>query len=101
MRAPIVWSKILVLENIQSSDLYDKVNEHEESLVATFKWESCNSGETLTAHNLASALRRMGMVPSQTRRANLVTTEEELMEEVAPKDAAESLENRLGDGGRL
>ncbi|KAJ7854021.1 hypothetical protein B0H13DRAFT_1903833 [Mycena leptocephala] len=58
-RAPIVWSTILVLENIQSSeDLYDKVNEHEESLVAAFKREGREPGEMVTNSANGSSIKK-------------------------------------------
>jgi hypothetical protein len=77
-RAPIVWSTILVLENIQSyEDLYAKVNDHHEALIESVRAEA---GETITVHNLASTLRRMGFNQSSgsqpsTRRVHLTSTE--------------------------
>jgi hypothetical protein len=97
-RAPIIWSTILVLENIQSSeDLYDKVNEHEESLVAAFKRESRE--DNLTVHNLALTLRKMGIMAPQSRRANLTTAGEGTIGEDSVKDDEDPVEARLGDGG--
>jgi hypothetical protein len=95
-RAPIIWSTILVLENIRSSeDLYDKVNEHEAALVKAVKRDA---GEVVTMHNLASTLRRMGVNPNQpsvVRRANLAAVNEESTEDLP---AEEPLEPRSGDG---
>ncbi|KAJ7156472.1 hypothetical protein C8R43DRAFT_1125673 [Mycena crocata] len=78
-RAPIVWSTILVIENIQNSEeLYDKVYDHDEELIVAAQK---NSGDTLTVHNLASTLRRMGFsqtqgAPRASRQANVVSTSE-------------------------
>jgi hypothetical protein len=100
-RAPIVWSTILVLENIQSSeDLYDKVNEHEDSLVTAYKREARDASDVITTHNLTSTLRRMGILnpPFNRRRANLVQTEEDSSNEAVGPEEPESLEGFVGDG---
>jgi hypothetical protein len=90
-RAPLIWSTILVLENIQSSeDLYNKVNEHEAALVEAVKR---SSGEMITVHNLASTLRRIGVNPtasSSSRRANLTIAED------LPLESEENEEGRSG-----
>ncbi|KAJ7940750.1 hypothetical protein B0H13DRAFT_1849919 [Mycena leptocephala] len=89
-RAPIIWSTILVLENIQSSeDLYDKVNEHEAALVEAVKRDA---GEVVTMHNLASTLRRMGVNPNQpsvVRWANLAAVNEESTEDLPAEEPSE------------
>ncbi|KAJ7637947.1 hypothetical protein DFH06DRAFT_1335594 [Mycena polygramma] len=81
-KAPIKWSTILVLENIQSSEeLYDKVNEHEEELVEAAKHLHADA---VTSANLVSTLRRLGVLkdsPMMTRRANLTTTDDGGQEE--------------------
>jgi hypothetical protein len=94
-RAPIIWSTILVLENIQSSeDLYDKVNEHEAALVEAVRR---NSGETVTVHNLASSLKKIGVQlssSSTSRRANFTSLEnapsKEDIESESPLEASGS-----------
>jgi hypothetical protein len=70
-KAPIKWSTILVLENIQSSEeLYDKVNEHDEELMEAAKK---SSPDVITAGNLIPTLRRLGYQQNlSTRRANRV-----------------------------
>ncbi|KAJ7127196.1 hypothetical protein C8R44DRAFT_874266 [Mycena epipterygia] len=77
-KAPIVWSTILVLENIHlSEELYSKVNDHQSALVAAVKKES---GEVVTLNNLAASLRRLefSQNPSSTaRRANLTSADVE------------------------
>ncbi|KAJ7444690.1 hypothetical protein FB451DRAFT_1413084 [Mycena latifolia] len=83
-RAPLVWSTILVLENIKmSEDLYEKINDHDTALVDAFKRDSSGS-EALTTHNLAATLRRMGFTQassSANRRANLAVVEESKVSE--------------------
>ncbi|KAJ7091836.1 hypothetical protein C8R44DRAFT_546620, partial [Mycena epipterygia] len=76
--APLRWSTILVLENIQSiEELYDKVNEHDDSLVDAARSEH---GSSISTQSLASALRRLG-IPLDSlksnfhKRANLATVE--------------------------
>jgi hypothetical protein len=57
-KAPIVWSTILVLENIKSiEELYERVNEHEDELYDTV---TCGSRDVVTLHNLSSTLHRLG-----------------------------------------
>jgi hypothetical protein len=70
-KAPIKWSTILVLENIQSSEeLFDKVNEHDEELVEAVRGRA---PEALTAGNLISTLRRLGYHQNLApRRANRI-----------------------------
>jgi hypothetical protein len=78
-KAPIKWSTILVLENIQTSEeLFDKVNEHDEELVEAVRKRS---PEAITAGNLISTLRRLGYQQTPVRRANLTEAEAE------PEDA--------------
>ncbi|KAJ7835422.1 hypothetical protein B0H13DRAFT_1913575 [Mycena leptocephala] len=79
-KAPIKWSTILVLENIQSTEeLYDKVNEHDDSLVDAARGQS---HDALTVGNLASTLRRLGYGPNAVaparsfRRVNLAETDD-------------------------
>ncbi|KAJ6463790.1 hypothetical protein C8R47DRAFT_1224947 [Mycena vitilis] len=80
--APIKWSTILVLENIDSTEeLYDKVNEHDDSLVDAAKKDSRDS---ITLGNLASALKRLGFSQNSSasgsrpfRRANRTEVDEE------------------------
>jgi hypothetical protein len=83
-RAPLVWSTILVLENIHSSeDLFGKVNDHYLALIDAVKRES---SDTVTINNLASTLRRMGFTPNHNaRRANL-TSADATIEEVPEPD---------------
>ncbi|KAJ7145937.1 hypothetical protein C8R44DRAFT_863762 [Mycena epipterygia] len=105
--APIRWSTILMLENIQSTeDLYDKVNEHDEALIEAAKAEQ---GNILTKQNLASTLRRMcvqldssrGHNPQRPRRANLATIAEgepETLEEGSPRiEEVDSTEDEVND----
>jgi hypothetical protein len=78
-KAPIKWSTILVLENIQSSEeLFDKVNEHDEELVESVRRRS---PEAITAGNLVSTLRRLGFHQSSAaRRINRAEAELEAEE---------------------
>jgi hypothetical protein len=87
-KAPIKWSTILVLENIQSTEeLYDKVNEHDDELIEAAKGRS---QETITVGNLISTLRRLGYQQNvTTRRANRAEADPEI-EELG--DGAESSE---------
>jgi hypothetical protein len=74
-RAPLKWSTILVLDNIESTEeLYKKVNEHFDSLI-----EAVEPADSVTVHNLASNLRKLGFQQNPRapfRRANLTTVEE-------------------------
>ncbi|KAJ7763850.1 hypothetical protein B0H16DRAFT_1718485 [Mycena metata] len=64
-RAPLPWSTILVLENIGSSEeLYEKVNEHYEALIESIRRGHTNS---ITIHDLASNLRKLGFQQSPKR----------------------------------
>ncbi|KAJ7171769.1 hypothetical protein C8R43DRAFT_1120148 [Mycena crocata] len=73
-RAPITWSTILVIENIESSEeLYEKVNDHDEELLASV---NRNSGDSLNVQNLVHTLRRLGFSQSPVRanrQANLAS----------------------------
>ncbi|KAF8185077.1 hypothetical protein K438DRAFT_1452286, partial [Mycena galopus ATCC 62051] len=80
--APIKWSTILVLQDIQSSEeLYERVNEHSKALIEAVQRDS--SG-VVTLNNLASNLKKLGFSspPSNGhrppyRRANLTSAEDE------------------------
>jgi hypothetical protein len=90
-RAPIKWSTIIVLENIDSTeDLYKKVNEHYESLI-----EAVEPADSVTIHNLGAQLRKLGLQPGSSRppfrRANLTMMEE-------TRDTEESVLMDDGDG---
>jgi hypothetical protein len=109
-KAPIVWSTILVLENIKSvEELYERVNEHEDELD-----EAVNRGsrDVLTLSNLSSALRRLGYSnpppnsnsSPRNRRANFTEADEETEvagEEVAETAPAEELERAPSSDGEL
>jgi hypothetical protein len=76
-RAPLIWSTILVLENIQSTEeLFEKVNDHHKTLTRAVKRES---SEAITVNNLGSTLRKLGWSQgsSNVRRANLTSVAEE------------------------
>ncbi|KAJ7870839.1 hypothetical protein B0H13DRAFT_1896021 [Mycena leptocephala] len=80
-KAPIKWSTILVMENIQSTEeLYDKINEHDESLVDAVRH---HAPDALTVGNLASTLKRLGYGPTAPanprsfRRVNVAETGEQ------------------------
>lgn len=82
-KALIAWSTIIVLENVNSTEeLYERVNTHEEALVEVFEH---GRPDTLTVHNLSSALKRLGYAqnaPASTnkcpyRRVNLTEVEAE------------------------
>ncbi|KAJ7601918.1 hypothetical protein DFH06DRAFT_1351843 [Mycena polygramma] len=96
LRAPISWSTIMVVENIRSyEDLYEKVNDHEAALVEAVTHDS---GDSITVHNLASTLRKLGFSQGGSqhvaRRANLTVAEAEAEEPeelpVAAPDASEA-----------
>jgi hypothetical protein len=92
-KAPIKWSTILVLENIQSTEeLYDKVNEHDEELVDMARMRS---QDVVTPGNIISTLRRLGFTqnpsPHTVRRVNLAETEEK------PDEGADGATLPLGD----
>ncbi|KAJ7094085.1 hypothetical protein C8R44DRAFT_645642, partial [Mycena epipterygia] len=100
-RAPIIWSTILVLENIHSSEeLYSKVNDHQAALVAAVRKES---GEVLTLNNLAASLRKLGYSQNPitaSRRANLTNTdlEADIEEESKPTEGNLSVNSDPSDG---
>jgi hypothetical protein len=73
-KAPIKWSMILVLENIQTSEeLFDKINEHDEELVEAVRGRS---PEAITVGNLVSTLCRLGYQQNPTsQRANRAEAE--------------------------
>jgi hypothetical protein len=95
-KAPIKWSTILILENIQSSEeLYDKVNEHDEELVEAVRGRSPDS---ITSGNLIPTLRRLGYpLGSTARRANLTEVGTEV--EDTPDPLKPSEEPALADLG--
>ncbi|KAJ6569810.1 hypothetical protein DFH09DRAFT_1313606 [Mycena vulgaris] len=78
-KAPLVWSTILVIENIRSlEELYEKVNDHDAALIESVKHQST---EVVTVHNLASTMHKLGLNPNsgpstRHKRANLASTEE-------------------------
>jgi hypothetical protein len=106
-KAPIKWSTILVMENIQSTEeLYDKINEHDESLVDAVRH---HAPDALTVGNLASTLKRLGYGPTAPanprsfRRVNVAETgeqgrvdeaempEEETLQTLGSEDGAETI----------
>jgi hypothetical protein len=99
-KAPIKWSTILVLENIQSSEeLFDKVNEHDEELVEAVRKRS---PEAITAGNLIPTLRRLGYHQnSSPRRANRVeagTEQEDIEVETEQQGMADLVDLDSQDG---
>jgi hypothetical protein len=96
-KAPIKWSTILVLENIQSmEELYDKINEHDESLIDAVRNQA---HDAVTVGNLASALRRLGYRPTAPsnprsfRRVNVAETGDQGQEEAEEVDESANLQN--------
>ncbi|KAF8193988.1 hypothetical protein K438DRAFT_2130608, partial [Mycena galopus ATCC 62051] len=79
--APLKWSTILVLQDIQSlEELYERVNEHYEALIEAVQRDS---SKVVSLGNLANNLRKLGFNPPPSngsrppyRRANLTSAEE-------------------------
>ncbi|KAJ7084573.1 hypothetical protein B0H15DRAFT_951453 [Mycena belliarum] len=81
-KAPIRWSAILVLENISSiEELYEKVNEHDESLVDAVRKDA---PDVVTLKNLGAALKHLGWSSAEggtsrrSHRANLTEADDSL-----------------------
>lgn len=98
-KAPIVWSTILVLENIKSvEELYERVNEHEDEL---YEAVQRGSRDVVTFNNLSTALRRLGFqapssssaLPRRIRRVNLTEADENLEEGGGERSEGEAVED--------
>ena len=83
-KAPISWGPILNIETVRSTSLlYSRATDHEYALIHAAKYESSN---ILTADNLLSTLKRLGINTdrnrSYDRSAKLVSSNELRGEEV-------------------
>jgi hypothetical protein len=102
-KAPIKWSTILVLENIQSTEeLYDKINEHDESLIDAVK---SHHPDTLTVGNLASTLKCLGYGPNAAanprtfHQVNIAEAGDQESDEIMDVPGADSLQTLGSEDG--
>jgi hypothetical protein len=96
-KAPIKWSTILVLENIQlTEELYDKISEDDESLIDAVRNQA---HDAVTVGNLASTLKCLGYGPTAPsnprsfRRVNVAETGDQGLEEAEEVDGSANLQN--------
>ncbi|KAJ7246355.1 hypothetical protein C8J57DRAFT_1523486 [Mycena rebaudengoi] len=81
-KAPLHWNTILVMENIHSTEeLFDKINDHADSLVDAHR----DSSGYVSTSSLASGLRKLGvnletLKQSGSRRVNFTIAEDDIQE---------------------
>ncbi|KAF8174358.1 hypothetical protein K438DRAFT_1609802 [Mycena galopus ATCC 62051] len=97
-KAPVSWSPILILENVQSTmTLYSKVVEHEAALVNASRSEHSNA-RTLTVDSLAAALKSLGYSPEK-RGASYRQVNFSAQDETAGLEEIDATENRDAGSG--